>query len=74
MSVHPGERVPHTYAYERRGVTKVENLKSDLSVISTFECTRGWTGNPLSILRKDGSTFCVFDVDDLSAPTTRTRS
>ena len=46
------------YDYDRRGVTKVENLKSDLSVISTFEYTRDRTGNPLSILREDGS--CVY--------------
>ena len=57
------------YAYDRRGVTKVENLKSDLSVISTFEYTRDRTGNPLSILREDGS--CVYYEYDLNQQLTK---
>lgn len=43
------------FAYERGQVSKVENLKSDLSVISSFEYERDCMGNPLSILREDGS-------------------
>ena len=57
------------YDYDRRGVTKVENLKSDLIVISTFEYTPDRTGDPLSILREDGS--CVYYEYDLNQQLTR---
>ena len=47
------------YSHDGLGrVSKVENLKSDLSVISSFEYARDKVGNPLSILREDGS--CVY--------------
>jgi len=36
-------------------VSKVDNRKSDLSVISSFEYERDPVGNPTSILREDGS-------------------
>jgi RHS repeat-associated protein len=44
------------YGYDAIGwVTKVDNRKSDLSVISSFEYERDPVGNPVSILREDGS-------------------
>jgi RHS repeat-associated protein len=44
------------YSHDAVGqVRKVENVKSDLSVISSFEYERNALGSPLSILREDGS-------------------
>ena len=44
------------YDYDAIGrVSKVDNRKSDLSVISSFEYERDPVGNPVSILREDGS-------------------
>ena len=58
------------FGYDPKGqVSLVENLKSDLSVISTFEYTRDRTGNPLSILREDGS--CVYYEYDLNQQLTK---
>jgi len=44
------------YSYDPIGrVSKVDNRKSDLSVISSFEYERDPVGNPVSIVREDGS-------------------
>jgi RHS repeat-associated protein len=44
------------YGYDAIGrVTKVDNRKSDMSVISSFEYERDPVGNPVSILREDAS-------------------
>ena len=51
------------YSYDAVGqVRKVENVKSDLTVISSFEYERNALGSPLSILREDGSvTYYEYD-------------
>ena len=51
------------YDYDLAGrVSKVGNRKSDLSMISSFEYERDCVGNPLSILREDGSaTYYDYD-------------
>ena len=44
------------YSYDAVGqVRKVENVKSDLTVISSFGYERKAVGSPMSILREDGS-------------------
>jgi YD repeat-containing protein len=50
------------FSYAQGQVSKVENLKADLSPISTFDYARDVVGNPLSIVREDGG-VTYYDYD-----------
>jgi YD repeat-containing protein len=51
----------HAYDLAGRAV-KMDNRKSNLSAICSFECTRTAAGDPVSILREDGGyTYCGYD-------------